>query len=427
MNILILSQAKDVFLHLVLNNKDIEKLYLANYSFADKIYYNNLFKKYNINFKNIIYNKYTDDELNIVYNKVEELYKTSIDYQRLDDKENIKNIVLRYCNLYLNFDNFFKTTTIDVTVTWNGYFAPDIIVNYLAKKYNIKTIYYEMGLFRPNTMTIDNKAVNFGNSVPQDINYFKENRFSDKNYKISTKSNIDSSSKNIYKLYKVFDHLLYHLNIYTYKRFDNNIKKLNIKKQKELSKTYQLSDIDNQYINIFVPLQVSTDTQILLNSPEIKSMDRFIEILNNKIITLNKKDIKYKIYIKKHPKDLKDINIKFEDNIYLLDESIKSKDIIKKTNLTLTINSTVGLEAIELHKSCVVLGNAFYSIEPIAFKANIDNLIFKIEESLQKTDTNLQTNFINYLKYNYQLSYNPFNILEYDNSLHIKKFKELMR
>ena len=423
MNILILSQMEDVFLHLVKNNQDIKNIYLANYSLADKLYYNNLFNKYNINYQNLKYLKYNDIEIDNVYLKVEELYRSSIDFQRLDNKENIRKIVLKYCELYLNFDSFFKNNKMDVTVTWNGYFAPDKIVNYLAKKYNIKTIYYEMGLFRPDTMTIDNKIVNYGNSVPQNIEYYKNNNFIKNNKPTSVK--IDNSNKNIYKIYKSFDHLLYHLNCCIYKRFDN-IKKLTFGKSKELSEVVQLSDIDSKYINIFVPLQVSTDTQILLNSPEIKSMEELIVILNKAIIKLNSSNIKYKIYIKKHPKDLREIKIKFEKNIYLLNEKIPSKDIIKKTSLALTINSTVGLEAIELNKPCVVLGNAFYSIKPIAFKSTSANLTNSIKEALKNTDVKLQDKFIEYLKHEYQLAYNPFDILKFDTDIHQKRFKELI-
>ena len=252
MKILILSQMEDVFLHLVKDNKNISNVYLANYSFADKIYYNYLFKKHNINFINVDYLYHKTNDLQVVYNTVKELYTSSIDFQRLDNKDNIENIVLKYCNLYLNFEYFFKNTKIDVTVTWNGYFAPDKIVNYLAKKYKIKTLFYEMGLFRPNTMTIDSKIVNYGNSVPKDIEYYKNNIFTE--YLINKPSKIKSSSKKKYKMYKLFDHCLYHINYFTYKRFDN-IKKISLGKTRELTTVLELSDIDIRYINIFVPFQ----------------------------------------------------------------------------------------------------------------------------------------------------------------------------
>jgi capsule polysaccharide modification protein KpsS len=286
----------------------------------------------------------------------------------------------------------------------------------------IKTIYYEMGLFRPKTMTIDAKIVNYGNSVPQEIEFYKQNSFVPKEFNIKS-SQLKSSSSIFYKIYKVFDHFLYHVDCCTYKRFDNTRK---IFHQKESIKTVGLEHIQNDFINIFVPLQVASDTQILLNSPDIKSMTELLSGLNEVIKELNKTVVKYKIYIKKHPKDLRTLDVQLDKNIFVLDEKISSKDAIKSTDLTLTINSTVGLEAIELNNPCVVLGNAFYSIEPIAFKANFHDLIDVIEKALNNTDRSLQTNFISYLRYHYQLPYNPDAILEYDNALHIERFEELM-
>jgi capsule polysaccharide modification protein KpsS len=422
MTVLILSQHYDVFLHLAKNNPHITKVYLVNNSLADKLYYNLLFKKHKVDFDNLNYKRYTKTELQNVYNTVEAIYKTSIDYQRLDDKKNIQNIVLKYCNLFLNVKKFFEITKIDATVTWNGYFAPDRIVTHLAKETGVKTIHYEMGLFRPNTMTIDAKIVNYGNSVPQEIEYYKQNSFVPKEFNIQS-SQLKSSSSILYKIYKAFDHFLYHIDCYTYKRFDNTKKIFN---QKESTKTIRLEHIQNDFINIFVPLQVASDTQILLNSPDIKSMTELLTGLNKAIKELNQTVVKYKIYIKKHPKDLRTLGVELDKNIFVLDEKISSKDAIKATDMTLTINSTVGLEAVELNKPCVVLGNAFYSIEPIAFKANLHDLIDVIEKALINTDISLQTNFINYLKYYYQLPYNPSAIIEYDNGLHIKRFEELM-
>lgn len=98
---------------------------------------------------------------------------------------------------------------------------------------------------------------------------------------------------------------------------------------------------------VLVPLQVENDSQIILHS-RIKSMQELIDY--------TRKFIKGKIVYKAHPKDEKKLIIPkgcelVKDNLHGYLQSCK---------YVVTINSTVGVEALTYGKPVIVLGNAFY-------------------------------------------------------------------
>jgi capsular polysaccharide export protein len=100
-----------------------------------------------------------------------------------------------------------------------------------------------------------------------------------------------------------------------------------------------------------------------------------------------------------------------------------TKRIIEKSNLVITINSTVGIEALEMHKKVICLGRAFYAIDGIAKKSNQDNLANNIDNILnKKIDIDLIDNFLDYLKYEYQIEGNEY----YYNENQVKKITDMI-
>lgn len=423
MTLLIISHMRDVTLHLVKNNPYISKIYLANVSLADRLYYGYLFKKHGIAYENIEYKRFSKDERRVVYPLVESLLKESIEYLRLHPEQDFSRIIDHYSDLFLNFRDFFTDHTVDATCTWNGQRVFDLIINHHAREHGCSTLFYEMGLFRPDTTTIDAKGVNVRNSVPREISFYKQYDACG-SINVPAKTDQPLSSNTLYTAYKLFDHLLALLGLSTYKRFDNLYRpKLSAP---STAQTVTLEHLDPTYINIFCPLQVSHDTQVLLNSPYIKSMEAFFTLIKECASEFANMQKKVRFYLKAHPKEMQPIAFDFTEAVFAFDPDISSADAVKATDLTLTINSTVGLEAVQYNKPCVTLAETFYSTEPIAFFAHPGQVPETIEKALKESDPDLQNRLINYLRHEYQLPYNPFTILAYESQPHHQKFMELV-
>jgi hypothetical protein len=76
-----------------------------------------------------------------------------------------------------------------------------------------------------------------------------------------------------------------------------------------------------------------------------------------------------------------------------------------------------------MYKKVICLGRAFYAIEDIAKKSNQVTLANDIEESLSKEiDTDLIDNFLDYLKYEYQVEGNEY----YYNEKQVKKITDMI-
>ena len=108
---------------------------------------------------------------------------------------------------------------------------------------------------------------------------------------------------------------------------------------------------------VFLPLQVSTDTQLKLHSDYNN-----IRAIEYSALKANESGVD--LVIKLHPAENNQDEIKkIIDLKSALGFKISNQntiDLIKNSNLVITINSTVGLEALIFNKELVVLGRALY-------------------------------------------------------------------
>ena len=238
---------------------------------------------------------------------------------------------------------------------WNGQRFPENLIMDIAKHFNKKTIYFEVGFF-PNTTVVDPKGVNFFNSVPRDINFYK-------NYPIKEET------------------------------FPKKINKRNhlIKRKLEYIK------LPEKYI--FVPFQTSFDTQIVYNSPWIKSMPMLFEIIEQ---IANKTHINF--ILKEHPHErdftYEELHKRAKNNPFIKFANANETDeLIKNAEAIITINSTVGLEALLMNKKVIVLGNAFYALDKITKKARNISELEQIIKNLDKwnIEEDLIKRFLSYL------------------------------
>jgi capsular polysaccharide export protein len=111
---------------------------------------------------------------------------------------------------------------------------------------------------------------------------------------------------------------------------------------------------------VFFPLQVEDDSQLLLHSPWVKSMEQAVRCLLEAI----PKGIQ--LVVKRHPSDrgktpLQEIRnlLEAHEGAFISQGTIS--DLLRESEAVVTINSSVGFEALTWYKPLVVLGQAAYA------------------------------------------------------------------
>lgn len=149
---------------------------------------------------------------------------------------------------------------------------------------------------------------------------------------------------------------------------------------------------------IFAPFQVHEDTQLLAYSPAVPNMPTFFTWLCEAANALD-----MPIVVKQHPSckqhySLQHPGIQFADGN-------STEQLIRECEAVVTINSTVGLEAIMLGKPVITLGAAFYNLPGLTVRANsVSQFIDQLGQIENwPIDEQLRQGFIHYLRENYLL------------------------
>lgn len=224
-----------------------------------------------------------------------------------------------------------------------------------CKQQSISIVYIENG-FLPSTIQMDGRGVNCNNSMPRNTDFYM--KFSSRN-----KNTPD--------------------------------KKLVQRKPKIIQSEFDAIELPEKYY--FVPFQVPTDTQVLLNSPWIRSMEDFYEVLEKSIGFLPNG---FKFVIKEHPSS----NIRL-DNYYnrnkliVFANSHNTQNLIENSKAVITLNSTVGIESLLLGKPVITLGDACYNIDGLVSHAESLDVFNSIISAPDKIHYNklLTDSFISWL------------------------------
>ena len=232
----------------------------------------------------------------------------------------------------------------DFLVGWNGNGPHAIfLVKIIAKVKNIPVFHSERGLL-PNSIIFDplgvnNKSFLAGAFLPL-INDLERNRakiFLQK-YRSKFETIVFSDSKSL--------------------------------TEEEFIAKYKFK-YGNRYV--FFPMQIEGDSNIILNSPYFKKMEKIITLLAKVCQNLS-----IDLICKPHPENLSKINIdklqnKF-DNLHIQREG-RLENAINFSTCVIVVNSTVGLEILLLGKPTIALGHAFYTSKGITYDcANESNL-----------------------------------------------------
>lgn len=275
---------------------------------------------------------------------------------------------------YRSWLRYLRRRRPDAVVLWNGHRMPESAVKCAADALSIPVIHIENGHL-PNTRTVDARGVNAFNSVPRNPGFFRARRA------------------------PLGDH------------WDLVPRPLHPSKSPGDVPDSPLvagGRLPQRYV--FVPFQVDTDSQLLLHSPHVANMRALFNLLEAAMQQLEGDE--RVVVFKEHPTSryvYPDLHERSERNPRLqFCNSLSTRELIEKAETVVTINSTVGIEALLFRKRVVTLGNAFYNVDGLARQAtNAGELAQLLGDRSWYPDDAVLGGLIDYLRNDYCVPMNP--------------------
>lgn len=250
-----------------------------------------------------------------------------------------------YRRQYAGSRTLFEHNPNAVAVAWNGLNSARRVFMDAAKDAGTKTLFFELSPF-PDRITIDPNGVNFVNSLPRIpapyIAWAKENSR---------------------------DLLQWH-------RLRNTITQRQPATPPAPPPLSSKHSLDGNFV--FIPLQVPGDSQLRIFGGDFKTVGKFVQTI---LDAASKCPPDWHIRIKEHPTAAPFVRAAIErsgcSNV-VLDNTTNTFEQVKKSKLVMTINSSVGMEAMFYEKPVVATGHCFWAIEGIAAQAGSAEKIGKI-------------------------------------------------
>lgn len=279
-------------------------------------------------------------------------------------REQVKNL---FKSVYAAGKKEIENGNIKYIFIFGGSNTPEKAIWQLANDFGIKTLFFELSNI-PGKIFVDPKGTNAESSLYNDITILDKYTVSDKDYE--RWKEIYLSNKNLYKLIPPQAikqrkyNLLYIVDHFGFKLlnvpFEDN-RSFATKLKRKLFWNKSIFPYDQYNLSagnyIFFPMQVSNDAQILFNS----GMNNIDGIVYS--ITVANKGGK-KLLVKPHPAELNPNEITrildLKKEYKFLFVNYPTIDILKYCDKVITINSTVGLEAMIMGKKVEFLGRTFF-------------------------------------------------------------------
>jgi capsular polysaccharide export protein len=252
--------------------------------------------------------------------------------------------------LFFRYKHIFQRSDYSHLLVWNGKKFYQAIVIIAAKNYHIKCLYMETGPL-PGYMQVSQHGVDASSQLPKNTDFYMQ-------YSSGEKSSL-------------------------------------------------IQKPESENLIVFVPFQVVEDSNIYCHSSWITNMRHLYEELEkcaNQFSQLF-------FVIKEHPacsevyEDLK----RRHSKITFAPPQASISELFAKSDFVITVNSTVGLEALLVGKPLITLGDALYNIDEVVQSVStVEGLyqaINKIFDGWQPNHQILQ-GFLNYLKNNYAIEGN---------------------
>jgi len=273
---------------------------------------------------------------------------------------------LQYRRFYRRFYILLTQSKPKCIALWNGHRLPEFAVKHLAQQLNIPVVHFENGLL-PNTTTFDLSGVNDATSLPRDIAFYKAYQSPNTSTPVNERELVT--------------------------------RKFHRSKKARAENDDFYKPLPNKFV--FIPFQVKFDSQVLLNSPHIKTMTELYRWIESAVEQSTDKSLVF--VIKEHPTDPHKYTELYTKNPRIVFTSRDTQELIESSQAVVTVNSSVGLEAMLLNKRVIVLGAAFYAIDGLCKSADSPAQLSKVinEFSGWTADIDLIENFLAYLKNEY--------------------------
>lgn len=146
---------------------------------------------------------------------------------------------------------------------------------------------------------------------------------------------------------------------------------------------------------VFVPFQVPSDMQVTLHSPLVRDMEQFLDV----VIAAAEANPADTFVIKEHPSFKRSvIGVRPAHPRVIFANGNVTSEMIAQARAVLTLNSTVGIEALLLDKPVITLGEACYNIEGLVLHAgDTAALNAALARRDWRPDVRLRRQFIGYL------------------------------
>lgn len=346
--------------------------YIERYDFF-KRFYGDHCKVIFITSRYSLYIKAKIDNISCVLVKRTNENNSKINYTKCRDiacgSLSLKDGMILERDIYNTLNNL-KVSIDSVFFIWNGSDVAERTISLFCKGKKLLTVFFEISNL-PGKLFIDPLGVNAEsqlntlscskilsdiNSLNETVNY---NNYITNYKKLKDGKFSPPQAKRKSNYYFLIDHLGSIIRITTKFQsysFINKVGKF-ISRFKLKNKVIEVVDLPSDSF-IFLPLQVSNDSQILLNST-IGNLDAIK--LAHKISFNNG----LKLVVKLHPAEFNLDEIEkiraycINNNIIL--SNLNTNDLINKSKSVVTINSTVGFESLIFNKKVYFLGDSFYA------------------------------------------------------------------
>lgn len=267
---------------------------------------------------------------------------------------------------FYGFEAVFEEYDIDTVVTWNDVELATLV----AHRQGIDTVYIENGYIQ-NTLQVDPDGVNRNASIA-DLKYDEIVNFSppsgwNENPSLETPvHDVPGPTTNEYKRAIAKKRDRFDVDPKSAIKFlTNRFGPDSCHSRMNTHGVDDGSELPSKYV--FLPFQVHDDTQIIYNSEYIDDMYDLIDIVST---ALGSVAPEYELVVKEHPADVGRIDYtqlrrKYLEIPWFQNHSLD--EILDRASAVVTVNSSVGFQALEMYKPVVTLGDSFYNSHPYVF------------------------------------------------------------